>query len=314
MSNSSLRRILCVDDDKENLKLLHDALVKEGFEVFATSSAREVLNKIGEWQPELVLMDRNMPEVNGLDLLKELRQKKHYVSVIFVSADSHPKQVSECLMEGADDYLRKPYSFVELIARIKVRFRFKQIHDELSSAVIQLREQAERDFLTGLYNMRNMYDKIDYELKRCRRYGGRVGCIMIDMDHFKTVNDKHDHLFGSYVLKEVGKIIQNNIRETDIAARYGGDEFLIVVTESTDIGVKNLCERVRKKIEGTLFQSGVDSIRLTSSLGYCLSDPKNDVDARTLVRVADHALYEAKGKGRNCFVGYDTPVGHKGRV
>jgi two-component system, cell cycle response regulator len=297
------RRILCVDDDQMNLSLMKEALEKEGYEVSASDSPRDAIEKISDWKPDLVVLDRNMPDINGMEVLRQLRLKKNYVSVIFVSGDTQAALIAESLLEGADDYLKKPFSFVELAARVKVRFRFKDIYEELNSAVAQLREQTERDFLTGLYNMRNMYEKIDYELKRTRRYGGRVGCIMMDMDHFKTVNDKHDHLFGSHVLKEVGKIIHDNIRDTDIAARYGGDEFLIVVIEQSEEGIKIMCDRLRKKFEETTFQSGIDNVRLTASLGYSISDPNVDIDARALVRKADHALYEAKAQGRNRVIG-----------
>ncbi len=297
------RKILCIDDDLMNLNLMKEALEREGHEVSVSNSPRDAIEKIADWKPDLVVLDRNMPDINGMEVLRQLRLKKNYVSVIFVSADTHPKVVAESLLEGADDYLKKPCSLVELAARVQVRFRFKDVYEELNSAVLQLREQTERDFLTELFNMRNMYEKIDYELKRTRRYGGRVGCIMMDMDHFKSVNDKHDHLFGSHVLKEVGQIIKENIRDTDIAARYGGDEFLIVVLEQSEEGLKIICERMRKKFEATTFQSGIDSVRLTASLGYSLSDPKVDIDARALVRKADHALYEAKTQGRNRWIG-----------
>ncbi|OQW49394.1 MAG: hypothetical protein A4S09_11950 [Proteobacteria bacterium SG_bin7] len=297
------RKILCIDDDDKNLSLMREALEREGHDVVVSNAPRDAIEKIADWKPDLVVLDRNMPDINGMEVLRQLRLKKNYVSVIFLSADTQAKVVSEALLEGADDYLKKPCSFVELAARIQVRFRFKDVYEELNSAVLQLREQTERDFLTGLFNMRNMYEKIDYELKRTRRYGGRVGCIMMDMDHFKSVNDKHDHLFGSHVLKEVGQIIKDNLRDTDIAARYGGDEFLIVVLEQSEDGLKIICERLREKFENTTFQSGIDSVRLTASLGYSISDPKSDIDARALVRKADHALYEAKAQGRNRWIG-----------
>ncbi len=304
---SESRRILCIDDDVENLKLLKTALERDGYFVITTTSGEEALDRMDQWNPDLVLLDRNMPVISGPEVLKKLRSQANYTSVIFVSADATPNLIADCLLGGADDYVKKPFSFVELLARIKVRFRFKEVYEQLQSVVSQLKDQTERDFLTGLYNMRNMYDKIDSEIGRSKRYGGRVGCVMIDMDNFKLVNDKHDHLFGSYVLKEVGGLIRGNMRDSDMGARYGGDEFLIVVLEPDVEGIKTFCERLRKKIEMTTFQSGADSMRLTTSLGYCLSNPKIDADARTLVRLADRALYEAKAHGRNCVVGYDSP-------
>ncbi|MCB0357537.1 MAG: GGDEF domain-containing protein, partial [Bdellovibrionales bacterium] len=161
-------------------------------------------------------------------------------------------------------------------------------------------EMVEKDYLTGLYNMRSMYDRIDYELKRARRFKRTVSCLMIDMDHFKRVNDDHDHLFGSFVLKEVGQLIRENLREIDFAARYGGDEFLVVITETDEQGIKVVSERLRKKIQDHVFTNDKDSIQLTVSMGYSIFNPENPaVDARALVREADQALYESKRNGRN---------------
>ena len=304
MVDSHSRRILCVDAQNDNLLLLRAALEKESYSVNTASSGPEAVEKINQWVPDLVLLDRNMPGLSGLEVLRQLRKKRNYTAVIFLSADSRPLIVAECLLEGADDYIRKPFSFVELIARVEVRFRFKDLQEEKNEAIFQLREQAELDHLTGLFNMRSMYDKIDFELKRVKRYGGQIACVMMDMDHFKKVNDEHDHLFGSFVLKEVGQIIKNSIRDTDMAARYGGDEYLLVLTQTNAEGVKTLCERIRQKIEATTFSSGSDSIKLTASLGYCLVGKETDLDARKQVRNADHALYEAKEKGRNRIVGF----------
>jgi two-component system, cell cycle response regulator len=122
---------------------------------------------------------------------------------------------------------------------------------------------------------------------------------MLDMDKFKTVNDNHDHLFGSFVLKTMGEIIKNTMRNTDFAARYGGDEFLIVLTETEKTGVQGFCERLRKAVEEFTFVSGVDSMKLTISLGFALAGHDIDLTARDLVRTADHNLYKAKEAGRN---------------
>jgi len=130
---------------------------------------------------------------------------------------------------------------------------------------------------------------------------------MIDMDKFKNVNDGHDHLFGSFVLSEVGKIIRQNTRTVDIPARYGGDEFLIVLSEVPLSGVEHFCEKLRQKIEQTTFSQGPDSIKLTLSLGYATFDSSanEQIQAKELVRKADVALYEAKRSGRNCVVAYN---------
>ncbi|MEO0337080.1 MAG: GGDEF domain-containing protein, partial [Pseudomonadota bacterium] len=133
-----------------------------------------------------------------------------------------------------------------------------------------------------------MYDRIEFELKRAKRFHRPVACIMMDMDHFKSVNDFNDHLFGSFVLGEVGKIIRTNMREIDFAARYGGDEFLLVLTETNVDGVKVFCERLRKAVESYEFNNGVNKMKLTSSMGFAITDGQQGVSAKELVRRADH--------------------------
>src|SRR5690606_31562220 len=129
------------------------------------------------------------------------------------------------------DYIPKPFVPLEFLARVRTQLRIKDLHDQLRLMNEKLKELVDTDDLTGLFNMRSLYQKLDVELARARRYQRQVGVVMMDMDYFKSVNDGHDHLFGSYVLSQVGAIIRKTIRTTDIAARYGGDEFLIVLTE-----------------------------------------------------------------------------------
>ncbi|MCB0414838.1 MAG: diguanylate cyclase [Bdellovibrionales bacterium] len=293
------KRILIVEDDPETKEVLNEALTEAGFATEQASSAEEAFAKLRKWRPHLVLSDHDMPGMTGLDLLKELRKRKNYVTVIFVSGRKDYKTVVEALRAGADDYIRKPFPFEELIARVEASLRNNEVHRELMEANEKLQEMVDRDHLTGLYNMRSMYERIDYELKACKQNDTNVACIMLDMDHFKRVNDENDHLFGSFVLKEVGAIIKKNIREVDFAARYGGDEFLIVLSNINAENTARFCERIRKTIDEYDFRDDNNHIKLTVSVGFVLSNNEKVVDARELVRLADNALYEAKDSGRN---------------
>ena len=296
------KRILVVDDEPEILEYLQDALVTAGYRTEIASSTDEALQQIKTFQPHLVLTDHEMPGLTGLEMLRSLRRQENYVTVIFISANIDPSCVVEALKAGADDYILKPCRITELLARIEGTLRHNDTHRELFEANRKLQELVDRDHLTGLYNMRTIYDKIDFELRRGRRFARQVACVMLDMDQFKSVNDNHDHLFGSFVIQQVGEIIESNVREVDFAARYGGDEFLVVLTEAQADGVRIFCERLREAIVGHVFQKGDDRIRLTASMGFSLSDGLED--ARTLVRQADHALYQAKADGRNRVVEY----------
>ena len=294
------RRLLVVDDDDTNRTLVGKALQYEGYQVELAESGTAALNKMNDWQPHMVLLDVNMPGLNGLETLVKLRQRDEYVSVMFVSANSRTEDIVRGLDAGADDYVTKPFEVMALLARVRSQLRIKDLNDNLRRANDRLKELVDIDDLTGLFNMRSLYKRLDFELDRARRYNRSVCVLMMDLDHFKQVNDKNDHLFGSFVIKEVGKIIRDNIRKVDFAARYGGDEYLVVLNEITLEGAETFANRLRQRIEETTFSNEFYSIQLTASIGLAITNPnQTKVDARALVRYADRALYRAKELGRN---------------
>ncbi len=294
-----MKRILLVEDDGAILAILEEALRQEKYEVRTSTSAVEAMELVKSFHPHIVLTDNDMPEKTGIEMLRELRQLQNYVTVIFISGRTDSQFVVEALKTGADDYIRKPFRMNELLARIEAALRANDVHRELLEANSRLQDMIDHDDLTGLLNMRSIYDKIDVEIKRALRFGRYVSCVMLDMDKFKSVNDEHDHLFGSFVLKEIGAIVRHCLREVDFAARYGGDEFLIVLTETSREGAKVFTERLRKAVAERDFVLNRDSIRLTCSMGFSISGTDDPRDARALVRAADHALYKAKQDGRN---------------
>ncbi len=294
------RLILVVDDDVDNLKLVAAALRHEGYRTESAESGEEALAKLKTIRPDLILLDINMPGISGLETLRHLRRREVYVAVIFVTARSDSEDVILGLDSGANDYVCKPYDPYVLLARVRAQLRIKDLNDQLAAANRKLQELVDIDDLTGLFNMRSMYERLDKELYRARRYGRGVCAVMMDMDDFKSVNDTNDHLFGSYVLAEVGRMIGETIREVDFAARYGGDEFLIILTETSEDGAKAFAERIRRKIESRLFSKDEASMRLTASLGISGAfGSEETIDGRSLVRQADNALYEAKHAGKN---------------
>ena len=310
-------RILVIEDDRTTLYFTTTFLSRSGFDVQGAKSVSEGLELVKSFCPHVVLLDMELPEkAGGMFMLESVRQRStDYVSVIFVTGRSDLDDVIAGLDAGADDYIPKPYEQGELLARVKAQVRLKDIRDQLKSANEKLQKLSETDDLTGLLNMRTIYQRIDHELQRSRRYQRSVSAVMMDMDRFKTVNDNHDHLFGSFVLKEIGKIITENVRSIDFAARYGGDEYLIVLTETDKKGAQTFCERLRMTIAERAFDSGTDHIQLTASLGAAVTDPKaKAIDAKSLVRAADAALYMAKGEGRNCTCLCDVSTGVPSKV
>lgn len=295
------RKLMVVDDDADSLEIISEALNWEGYQVRKFLTAESALKEIAAWKPDLCVLDVNMPGMDGPDLLKELKALDQYMAVMFISGNTTSEAIISGLDSGADDYVPKPFDPLELLARVRTQLRIKDLNDQLRVANERLKELVDIDDLTGLYNMRSIYQKIEHELERCKRFNRSACIVMMDMDKFKSVNDGHNHLFGSFVLSEVGKIIRENIRNIDIAARYGGDEFLIMLTETNKEGALIFCERLRQSILKKHFKNEKDEIDLTASIGFAITAPGNNtLDAKELVKLADFQLYEAKHAGRNC--------------
>ncbi len=300
--NSNTRRIFVVDQDSESLGVLLEPLRWEGYDAKGESSFKQALKVVGNWSPHILLIDtRITPE--ALKSIEILKKKLPLTSILIISDDTSTESIIAGLDSGADDYIIKPFVPLELLARIRTHLRIRDLTQQLIYVNERLKELVDTDDLTGLFNMRSLYQKLEFEMERGKRFQRDVCVVMMDIDHFKNVNDGHDHLFGSYVISQVGKIIKQSTRNVDIPARYGGDEFLVVLTEVNYDGAMLFCERLRKCIEKHTFRSGTDSIQLTASLGFATTNPGESISARELVRRADNALYQAKRNGRNkvCF-------------
>ena len=327
------KRILIIENERSTGGAISEALSKQGYEIFWVEGSNEAFQSLRSFQPHLVIVSHEIPDLTGLEFLKELRKQEIYINVIVMSERSDAGVIVDVFQSGADDFICKPFRFQELFVRIKSSLKNNDLHRELLKANEKLKELVDLDYLTGLYNMRSMYDRIDLELRRVRRFKGAVACVMLDMDNFKLVNDGNDHLFGSFVIKEVGKIISETIGRFDLAARYGGDEFLIILMEAQNNRARYFCENLRKAIASHSFREGDSTAQLTISLGYIVCDEslrevsevdlekggvegareggfsesdlyrkkeKSEIlDARELVRRADHALYQAKRLGKN---------------
>lgn len=308
MKQPKSRRILVIDNDKDSLEIILEPLRWEGYDARGVTSEAEAHRLVDTWVPHVVILDWMTPSMAGLKILRTVRDRLTHVSCVFVSENSSTEAIIEALDSGADDYIVKPFVPLELLARIRSQLRIRDLHEQLLFANEKLKELVDTDDLTGLYNMRSLYQRLDFEMERGRRFQRDVCVVMMDMDYFKTVNDGHDHLFGSYVLSEVGKIIRENTRNVDIPARYGGDEFLVVLTETNHEGTLQFCERLRSTIQKKTFTNGDDSIKLTASIGFAITVPGENITAKELVRRADHALYDAKRGGRNQVCWYKPDV------
>lgn len=293
------RPILVLDEDAETLEQMLEPLRWEGYDVRGFTSTAEAAEFISYWRPQMIILDPDFSNEDGLTYLNSLSEYMDSTSIIVVSGNSSAERVSQCLDLGVADYIKTPYSETEFLARVRAQLRQRDRKDELQQENEKLQELVQIDDLTGLYNMRSIYQKLEFEMERGKRFNRSVTVVMLDMDKFKSVNDGHDHLFGSFVLGEVGKIIKASTRTVDIPARYGGDEFLIVLSEIPLSGVEQFCERLRQRIENAVFAHGRDSIKLTVSIGFATTQAGESISAQELTRRADMALYQAKREGRN---------------
>lgn len=310
------RPILVLDEDPETLELMLEPLRWEGYDVRGLTSPVEASEFLNLWKPQMVIVDPDFANTNGLEFLNSLSESLGNTALIIVSSNSATDRITQCLDLGASDYIVSPFIPLEFLARVRAQWRFLDAKEELMEANQKLLELVEIDDLTGLFNMRSIYQKLEFEMERGKRFNRPVTVVMIDMDKFKMVNDGHDHLFGSFILSEIGKVIKTSTRTVDIPARYGGDEFLIVLSETPLAGVDMFCERLRKKIEQMTFEQGEDSIKLTLSIGYASTKgtETEQMSPKELVRRADVALYEAKARGRNQVVSFDGNTSSDRRI
>lgn len=330
MRDNEVVKVLAVDDMPEILDLyreLFDKQKKKGsfYEYRTASSATEALQAFHDFKPDIVILDVHLKGSTGLEICRQIRQitrNKKYIGIIFVTGDQSPNTMKSGLELGADDFCSKSQTATELTARIRSVVRIKKMADSLQSANDKLRSANERlakititDDLSKLYNMRYFKKRLNEEFIRADRYHKFLSLIMIDLDHFKQVNDNYDHLMGSYVLAETGKLISESIRSLDIAARFGGDEFIILLPETGQEGAFTFAERIGERLAGMIFDNGHYQVRVSASIGVSTMGPCIPYSFKTsadLMRAADRFLYEAKDSGRGCVFDLSNTVRYKG--
>jgi two-component system cell cycle response regulator len=286
-------RVLVADDDEDAREALA-AILHPEYDVSLAVDGEAAVELARAEHPDAVLMDLYMPRLDGLQALERLRGDAATadIPVIFVSARGDASVKARTLDLGAADYLQKPFSDQELRARLERTLR-------LSQSQTALRELAQTDALTGLANLRAFRGRLDDEVKRARRYGTPLTAVMADMDHLKPVNDTLGHAAGDRAIAAVAAVIRDELRETDFGARYGGDEFVLLLPHTTADEGRVLAERVCGRLHETALEISGRRIPLGASFGVaCLGEDAADGSADALVRAADAALYRAKRAGR----------------
>lgn len=292
--NEMGKKVLIADDSKLNIMMISDILRNEGYEVFSVMSGLEVLESVRTIKPDIILLDVIMPGLDGFAVCAELKSSYELknIPVIMVTARTEAKYLKTALEIGAFDYIRKPVDSIEVIARIQSAIRYKEYQDKLE-------EMAMKDGLTGLYNHALIIDLLAKEHSKQMREGGNLSFIMLDIDYFKKVNDTYGHLKGNEVLKGVADIMLSSIRDSDIAGRYGGEEFGLILPYISIDKVLIVCERIRRRVALQAFNLDGESVNITISIGVCFKPKDIEMSYNEMIKMADDALYEAKGSGRN---------------
>ena len=302
-------KILLVEDSKSQAKTAKDFLEKNGYEVMLAENGKAAIKAVKTTSVDIILLDLVLPDMSGNEVCRwlKLNEDTKGIPIIMLTVKDDVKDKVAGLEAGADDYLLKPYNNVELNARIFACLRTKALQDELKQKNHQLEELLKRleimaitDSLTGLYNRRHLETILKEEFKRTFRYKTPLTCMMIDIDHFKTVNDAFGHHAGDAVLKETAKIITENAREIDTVARWGGEEFIIIFPQTKKEEALQAASRILRIISEYNFPD-IPGERITVSIGTSsIPHPSLDIDTEEkLIHTADCALYEAKRKGRN---------------
>jgi two-component system cell cycle response regulator len=298
---SSCERVLVAEDDAMFRRILQSWLEAWGYRVTLAEDGGQAWNALQqEPPPQLLILDWMMPQTNGVELCRRVREENRtpYQYILLATAKDGKQDLVKGLEAGADDYLTKPFDKSELRARLKACNRILTLQDSQIQAQEQLLFQATHDLLTGVWNRGAILETLRRELDRATRSQTTTGLMMLDIDHFKAINDTYGHLVGDGVLKQVTQRIVHAVRGYDSVGRYGGEEFLIVLPGCGRDQIDQGAERVRSAVDGgPLLVDGV-TITVTASIGAAVATGATVSDLEILA-AADAALYRAKRSGRN---------------
>jgi diguanylate cyclase (GGDEF)-like protein len=299
--------ILIVDDNPENIQVLGGLLSDEDYNPAGVSSGERAIAFLKKHKPDLILLDVLMPDMDGYSICRKIREEEanRPIPIIFLTAKTDEKDILKGFESGGVDYITKPFNTSELLARVKTHIELKQVREKLYELSIT-------DDLTGLHNRRHFKHVLRREISRSVRHGVNLCLAIIDIDHFKMINDTHGHESGDLVLRALSDVFNQAFRKCDITGRIGGEEFAVMLPETDLEGAALVTDRFRERVEqesGNLHK-GVGTF--TVSVGVTQRTGTTD-DIDTLMKQADQALYRAKREGRNrvCLyspVDADSPI------
>jgi diguanylate cyclase (GGDEF)-like protein len=301
MGIDSEQQILVADDSRVYRKLIEQTLLQDQYKVLLATNGHQAMELFAEHHPALMITDWTMPDISGIELCQRVRQdfQQFYAYVILLTSNADKEEVIEGLAAGADDYLTKPFHPGELQARVRVGSRMVGLHRQLQAKNRELEEMAITDPLTGLPNRRAIDSWATRQLSAASRHDFPIWVVIADLDHFKAINDTHGHDVGDIVLKSFAEVLTSNTRRSNICARLGGEEFLVMITHVAKESVMVGMERIRKQFETKKFTIAGTTFGATASFGIASFQGTISPDFKVLVKRADEALYSAKSKGRN---------------
>jgi len=298
----SRETILIADDDNVSRKVLRRKLERSGYSVIEAADGSEAWAVLStEDAPRIAVLDWMMPGMDGVEVTGMLRRHREepYTYVILLTGRAEAGDLVEGMSAGADDYVTKDAGDAELLVRLRAGQRIVDLQRELYSTREELRRQATHDALTGVWNRATIFESLNRELVRGRRHNEPVAAVLVDLDHFKLINDTYGHQSGDVVLRESAARMQGVLRSYDALGRYGGEEFLIVLTDGWPQIAKQVAERIRRVMSATPVLCPNGPVGVTASFGIATAAWEMPADAEDLIHAADMALYRAKKKGRD---------------
>ncbi|RMG46847.1 MAG: diguanylate cyclase [Acidobacteria bacterium] len=313
MAEPHARRVLVVDDDPGTRELVEALCRQAGVPCHGVGSGGEALRAAARIMPDLILLDMMLPDLDGIDVLQRLRADERLagVPVVILSARRSEAVKVRAFEAGADDYVVKPFSPAEIDARIRANLRKRDLYlrleeanRELMRANRRLEELATTDELTGLFNLRHLRERLDAEFRRAERYRTPLSLVMIDLDGFKALNDERGHAAGDALLAAVGRRLAAGARSTDVAARIGGDEFVVLLPQTDLDEARRFAERLRRELTEVPERGGVG---VSFSCGVaCYPATAGARSPARLLAAADEAMYRAKRSGEGVAVATAT--------
>lgn len=290
-------KVLIAEDDIISCRALEKNLQDWGYEVIVTKNGEEAWDSIKQGEIRLAILDWSMPKMDGIELCHKIRneyqqEKSEYIYIILLTGRDLQEDIITGLSAGADDYMTKPFSYLELKVRIQNGVRIIALEDSRL-------KMANTDSLTQLWNRKKIMEILEEELNRNHREGKPVGVAMLDIDRFKEINDTHGHVTGDRVLIEVASRLKKAVRNYDQIGRYGGDELLIVLPGLDKIHARSIGERLREAVCQNKLETETSSLDVSISIGISVSDISIHRPATHLIKESDQALYQAKKEGRN---------------